>query len=227
MPLFLMSTKNIVPKSLKKLSFILSHLPGIGPKTARRLAMYLFSRPKEELYDFADTLKLVKKNTKQCSFCKVLSDTDPCPVCADVTRDLSKLCIVKSSLDVYTLEKSSVYNGLYLVLNQNLEDILYDVGRTNVLLKEITENIFNRIKQVLKIQKNKHQKQQLELIFTFGTTIEEQTILVYVKQAINRSSFKDKVHLSRLGMGLSSGSSIDFVDMYTLKEAFEGRRKLG
>ncbi len=208
---------SIVPKDLKKLIFLLSRFPGIGPKSARRLAMYVFSMSKDEVNLLINTISSLHKNAKRCSICGVYSDKDPCLICADSQRRIDQLVVVTSSLDVYTIEKTGIYNGMYLVLPYKEQDET-DPDR----LEELAQLVVRRIKG---LKKRLKASSKIEVIFALGTSVAEQTLMFYLIEQV-KDNFGDQVTISRLAIGLSSGSSIDFVDTYTLKEAFEGRRIL-
>lgn len=213
------------PKGLKKLAFDLAKLPGIGPKTAKRLALFILQQPARFAKELSESLRELHSMVKKCSFCGVYSDTDPCNICGDATRRLDKLAVVRNSGDVYTLESLSVFDGQYLVLHA--EGSNYEIDNLN----KYGELLKKRVKQLLDFIKSRQQKfaGTFEIIFALGAGIEEQTLMLYLKDylleqisSLSHVNFK----FSRLAIGLSGGSNLDFVDSYTLREAFNGRRGL-
>src|SRR4030067_392657 len=108
---------NILPKAVTKLIVSFEKLPGIGPKTAQRLAFYLLHVPQEELTRFAGALSELKSHTVLCSLCKNVTEQDPCTICSSPTRDKSIICVVEQPTDVLSIEKTGKYHGLYHVLH--------------------------------------------------------------------------------------------------------------
>src|SRR3989344_7575207 len=126
-------------KPLVKLIEAFERLPGIGPKSAQRLTFYLLHVPQEELEKFADALVSLKKNTKECQICFNVSETDPCPICADSQRDKSVICVVEQPIDILSLERTGKYHSVYHVLHgaiNPLANIGPDEIRLNQLLPE-------------------------------------------------------------------------------------------
>ncbi len=218
----------VEPKSLRELANLLAQLPGIGPKTARRLALHILKAPKEYASSLSKVLQNLHSGTVACSFCNVISDVNPCPVCADTKRDLLKLAVVKSSLDVYILENSQVFNGLYWVVGDNVFESSFDAD----LLQSVSKNLEKRIKNIINTgikDKKINKESTLEIIFAFGGNLEEQTVMLYLKEYLikNLKYLRDiNIKFTKLAVGISAGTNLDFVDTFTLKEALEGRRRV-
>ncbi|MCC7303883.1 recombination protein RecR [bacterium] len=207
----------VIPKSLKTLTLELQRLPGIGSKSARRIAYFLFSLPEERLSFLGDSLKGLKHSVTMCSFCRILADTNPCDICGDVTREVSSICIVADHMDVYAIERTAGYKGMYYVLGGLLSPIKGH-GPEDIAV----EGLLKRVHQLKKIQR---QGVKLELIFALSPTTEGQTTALYLKEEI-MNEFGDDVLLSRVAVGISVGTDIDYVDTYTLQESLKGRSSL-
>lgn len=202
----------VIPTALKELTLELQRLPGIGPKSARRLAYYMFSLPQDKLDGFSKTIRNLKESVTVCSFCKSLADTNPCELCADEKREKDKLCVVSDHMDVYAIERSGSYNGMYYVLGGVLSPAK-GVGPETLQIVGLEQ----RIKQLLKGRIEK-----LEIILAFSPTTEGQTTVLFLKEHLAQKGFEN-IKISKVAVGLSVGADIDFVDTYTLQEALRGR----
>jgi len=207
----------IIPKSLKTLTLELQRLPGIGPKSARRIAYFLFSLPQERLTFLGDSFKDLKQSVTTCSFCNMLADTNPCEVCGDATRELTSLCVVADHMDVYAIERTAGYKGMYFVLGGLLSPVKGH-GPADIA----GAGLIKRLQQLKKMQKNNN---RMEVIFALSPTTEGQTTALYLKEEL-KNEFGDDLLLSRVAVGISVGTDIDYVDTYTLQEALKGRSLL-
>ena len=207
----------VIPKSLKTLTLELQRLPGIGPKSARRIAYFLFSLPQERLSFLSDSFKALKTSVTTCSFCNMLADTNPCDVCGDATRETRSLCVVADHMDIYAIERTASYKGMYYVLGGLLSPVRGH-GPEDIQL----EGLLKRANQLKKVQK---QGDKLEIIFALSPTTEGQTTALYIKEEL-KNEFGEDVQLSRVAVGISVGTDIDYVDTYTLQEALKGRSVL-
>jgi recombination protein RecR len=207
----------IIPKSLKTLTLELQRLPGIGPKSARRIAYFLFSLPQERLSFLGDSFRDLKKSVTTCAFCNMLSDTNPCDICGDATREVKSLCVVADHMDVYAIERTAGYKAMYFVLGGMLSPVKGH-GPEDIEL----EGLIKRARQLKKLQK---QGEKLEIIFALSPTTEGQTTALYIKEEL-KNEFGDDVSLSRVAVGISVGTDIDYVDTYTLQESLKGRSSM-
>lgn len=207
----------VIPKSLKTLTLELQRLPGIGSKSARRIAYFLFSLPQERLSFLGDSFKDLKQSVTTCSFCHILADTNPCDLCGDATREVKSLCVVADHMDVYAIERTAGYKGMYYVLGGLLSPVRGH-GPEDIAV----EGLMKRVQQLKKIQK---QGDVLEIIFALSPTTEGQTTALYIKEEL-KNEFGNDVSLSRVAVGISVGTDIDYVDTYTLQEALKGRSVL-
>lgn len=201
-----------VAKALTDVIESFEKLPGIGPKTAQRLAYYLLHVPQSQLDDFAASLEKLKKDTVLCDVCKNVAETNPCSVCDDSRRDYSSVLVVEQPLDVLVFERTGKYNGMYHVLHGSISP-LDNIGPDEIyiedLLKRIREGNGHGIKEV---------------IIATNPTMEGEATSMYLKKVIGDMG-KD-VKVSRLGMGIPTGAYVEFADDTTLIQAFEGRREL-
>lgn len=207
----------IIPKALKALTLDLQRLPGIGPKSARRIAYYMFTLPQDRLSFLSDTMRDLKQSVTICSFCHILSDTNPCEICGDKNRDMTKVCVVEDHMDVYSIEKSGGFKGIYYVLGGLLSPTK-GIGTEDI----DTKGLIERIKNVRKISK----QENIELILALSPNTEGQTTALYIKELIQNDPSVSGTSVTRVAIGISIGSDIDYVDSFTLQEALKGRMKL-
>lgn len=201
-----------IPKAITDLVESFQKLPGIGPKTAQRLAFYLLHVPQTELDNFADSLSNLKKNTILCSVCKNVSEKDPCPVCSDGRRDRGVLMVVEQPLDLYAIERTSRYSGLYHILHGAINP-LENIGPDEIFIKQL----FDRITE----------GGVKEVIIATNPTMEGDATAMYIAKKIKELSTNGKTPaVTRLGMGIPTGADLEYADEVTLREAIEGRRAL-
>ncbi len=186
----------------------LEKLPGIGPKTAQRLTFYLLHNPQEELEKFAKALSRLKKDTKECSLCFNVSETDPCQICTDRGRNQTKICVVEQPLDILAIEKGGFYDGLYHVLGGAISP-LNNIGPEELHIYDILTRV-----------KNGNIK---ELILATNPNMEGEATAMYVKKLLKEKEAKIKI--TRIGRGLPIGADLEYADEVTLNRAFEGRRE--
>lgn len=211
---------NVLPKALSKLIESFETLPGVGPKSAQRLAFYLLHVPQEQLDRFAASVADLKKNTILCGVCKNVAETDPCSICSNPARDRSVICVVEQFTDVLSIEKTGKYHGLYHVLHGHI-DPLNNIGPDELyiadLLKRITNDALPAGRQGLRVT---------ELIFATNPNMEGEATAMYVTKQINGLRITgDGVRITRLAHGLPVGADIEYADEITLSRALEGRRE--
>jgi recombination protein RecR len=196
-----------IARAVKNLVEAFERLPGVGPKTAARLTYYLLAVPQSELDKFADAVANLKKNTKQCSRCFNVAESDPCDICADSNRDGKVICVVEHPLDVLAIERGDGFDGVYHVLG-GVIDPLHNIGpdeiRTNELVQRIEENT-------------------QELILALNPNMEGEATCMYLNKMI-KSKFPT-VKVTRLAHGLPVGADIEYADDVTLSRAISGRRE--
>lgn len=192
------------PKIFQKLIENFSSLPSVGPKMAERLVLFLFKQDEEKILEFAKNLTQLK-NLRHCKKCYNISEGELCGICSDKNRNLSVICVVEDSLDIISIERTSLYKGLYHVLGGSLD--------TN------TEN--NELKIPELIKRVKTEKPQ-EIIIATNPTTEGDLTSLYLKRKLQDF----KVKITRLGRGLSTGGDIEYADEMTLSSALTNREKM-
>lgn len=197
-----------LPHNLKKISLFLERLPGIGEKTANRLAFYFLRLPDEDLKEFAKNVSLLKEKTRFCKNCFNLTEDEFCFICQDKKRDKSIITVVESVLDLLSFETGNIYNGIYHVLHGKI-DPLNHIGPDDIKIKELIERIKNN-QSVIK-----------EVILATSPDMEGEATAMYIKEKIKTQNLKLKI--SRLAYGLPIGANLEYADYMTLKKAIEGR----
>ena len=193
------------PKIFQQLIENFTSLPSVGPKMAERLVLFLFKQDKEKLIEFSQNLARLKE-LKVCKKCFNISEGELCGICLNSHREPSAICVVEDALDVISIERTSLYKGLYHVLGGSLEN-----GHENSDLK-ITELV-----QRIRSEKIK------EVIIATNPTTEGDLTSLYIKRKLRE--FKD-LKITRLGRGLSTGSDIEYADEITLGSALTNREKI-
>jgi len=193
--------------SLAKLIQELNRLPGIGPKSAQRLAYYLIRLPNEDALALADAISAVKSNILFCNQCQNLTDSSPCSICAEPQRNQDQICIVEDPMDVLALERTHTFRGLYHVLHGVISP-LNGVGPDQLKLKEL----FNRLTQ----------EGVKELIIATNPTLEGEATAMYIRRHLAGQELK----ITHLARGLPVGGSLEYTDDLTLSRAFQGRQEL-
>ena len=197
----------MLPSSIQKLIEQFSHLTGIGPKTAQRLAFYLLKKPQTDLEAFAQSLINAKKDLKTCSVCLNLSQQDPCLICSDSSRDQTTICLVSENHDLESIERTGEYKGVYHILGGVLNP-LEGIGPDNLNLNQILNRLkAGRIKEV---------------ILGLSPDLEGESTIIYLQQLFKPLNLK----ITRLAKGLPSGSDIEYADEITLGSALKNRREV-
>jgi recombination protein RecR len=185
----------------------LTKLPGIGRKSAQRLAFFILNLPHEEAKAIADAIVAVKEKARFCSICFNIADTDPCPICTDTTRDRSRICVVEEPSNIIALERTRSFNGIYHVLLGALSPI---DGITPDRLK--IDDLVRRVQQ----------GGISEVILATNPNTKGEMTARYITELLKPLS----IVVSRIAYGLPIGSDIEFADEVTLSKSLEGRRLL-
>lgn len=196
------------PEPISKLIDSYMKLPGIGSKTAARLAFYTVDMPEQEVTDFAKALISVKRDLTFCSICGNITDQDPCEICSDESRDKSTILVVESSQDVVAMEKMREYHGYYHIL-QGVLSPMDGTGPEDINIPSL-------------IQRLQEDEDILEVIIATNATSEGEATAMYLSRLIKPSGIK----VTRLAHGLSAGSDIEYADEVTLLKAIEGRQEI-
>src|ERR1051325_7171058 len=189
--------------SLEQLIEEFAQLPGIGRKSAQRLAMYFLKLPKEEVANIARALINVKEKVKYCSVCWNFTESDPCGICSSPKRDRRTICIVEEPNDVIALEKTNEYKGLYHVLGGSLSP-LDGIGPEDLKVKELLPRIAGDLEEV---------------ILALNPNIEGEATTIYLTRLMKPLGVK----ITRLARGIPIGGDLEFADEATLTRALEGR----
>jgi recombination protein RecR len=192
---------------LQRLIEELKRIPGIGAKTAQRIAFHILGLPQEDADRLAESIRTAKKQVFYCSVCNNLTQADPCPLCADGQRDPDTLCIVEEPFNISSIEKTGIYNGRYHVLLGTLAP-LRGIGPEELRLEKVVERVESGGFK--------------EIIIATNPTAEGEATAHYLARLL-----KDRgVRLTRLAMGLPVGSDLDFADQVTIRKSLEGRTEL-
>ena len=193
--------------SLDKLTQMIARLPGIGGRSAMRIALYLFDSDDEYLSELSNSILSLHKNIKLCRECYSLSENDICNICASDKRDRTKLCVVESYTDMIAIEKTEEYNGLYHVLGGLIEP-LKGIGISDIRIKELID----RVKNNNSIE---------EVIIAFGASLEADTTASYINKTLRNNNFDKKI--SRITYGISLASDIENADSRSLARSIADR----
>ena len=194
-------------KPLAKLIAELNKLPGIGGKSAQRLAYHILAMSDEEAKQLADTIVEAKQNMHYCSICGNLTDTDPCSVCSDPTRDRKTVCVVENPRDVSAMERIREYNGLYHVLNGAISP-MDGIGPDDINLRSL----------LVRLQESDIS----EVILATNPNIEGEATAMYIARLVKPAGIK----VTRIAHGIPVGGDLEYADEVTLSKAMEGRREL-
>ncbi|MBO6016358.1 MAG: recombination protein RecR [Lachnospiraceae bacterium] len=191
---------------INKLIEELSTLPGIGNKSAQRLAFFLVNQPKERVERFARTLTEAKEHVRYCSCCFTLTDQELCPICANVKRDRGTIMVVENTRDMTAYEKTGKYEGVYHVLHGAISPML-GVGPNDIKLKELVQRLQDDVKEV---------------IIATNSSLEGETTAMYISKLIKPMGVK----VTRIASGVPVGGDLEFIDEVTLLRALDGRVEL-
>ena len=195
------------PEPISKLIDSFMKLPGIGPKTAQRLAFYVLNMKEDDVVDFSKSLMQVKRELTFCSICRHITDVDPCYICEDKNRDRSTICVVQDTKDVIAMEKMREYNGLYHVL-QGAISPMDGIGPEDINIPSLLERL-----------KDEEVK---ELILATNPNIEGESTAMYLTRLIKPIGIKT----TRLAHGLPIGGDLEYADEVTLSKAIEYRTEI-
>ncbi|ADD01365.1 recombination protein RecR [Thermoanaerobacter italicus Ab9] len=193
--------------SLAKLIEELSKLPGIGPKTAQRLAFFIINMPIEEVKSLSQSIIDAKEKIKYCKICYNITDTEVCNICNDEERDNSLICVVSHPMDVVAMEKIREYKGVYHVLHGVISPI-EGIGPEDIKIKELLDRV-----------KNGNVK---EVILATNPDIEGEATAMYIAKLLKSLGVK----VTRIAHGVPVGGDLEYTDVVTLSRALEGRREL-
>lgn len=198
---------NAFAPPVEKLIEEFAKLPGIGKKSAQRLAFYVLNLPDEEAEGFAEAIRSAKKSVFTCKICQNLTDSEICPICSSPVRDKSTICVVTTPKDVAQFERTREYNGLYHVLHGNISPLNH-VGPDDIRIKELLVRLTD---ETIK-----------EVIIATNPDTEGEATAMYLARLIKPFEIK----ITRLAYGIPVGGHLEYVDEVTLTRALEGRREI-
>ena len=188
---------------ISKLIGELSKLPGIGPKSAARLAFHIIDMPKEDVRELSDAIINAKDNTKYCKTCFTITDEEECPICRSSKRDHSTIMVVENTRDLAAYEKTGRYEGVYHVLHGAISPML-GIGPSDIRLKELVERLRGDVKEV---------------IVATNSSLEGETTAMYISKLIRSAGIK----VTRIASGVPVGGDLECIDEVTLLRALDGR----
>lgn len=192
--------------SLAKLVEQFARLPGVGRKTAQRLAFYVLSQPPQYAKDFSEALLDASSSIKRCTVCQNLADSEKCSICANESRDRSTICVVSDPRDVIAFERMREYDGLYHVLH-GLISPMDGIGPEQLTIKELLARLKDDVREV---------------VMATNPTVEGEATAMYLSRLIKPMGIK----VSRLAYGIPVGGNLEFADDVTLCRALEGRNEM-
>ena len=195
------------PAALERLTEQFARLPGIGMKSAQRLAFYVLSLPKDEAQSFAQAILDAKDSVRLCPVCQNLTDREVCQICSDQNRDHSTICVVEGPRDVMAIERTQEYRGVYHVL-QGLISPLNQKGPDDLTIRQLLERI--------------QQGGVKEVIMATNPTVEGETTAMYIARLLKPLG----IRVTRLASGIPMGGNLEYADEVTLFRALEGRQEL-
>ena len=195
------------PAALERLTEQFGKLPGIGSKTAQRLAFHVLSLPAEDAEAFANAILEARKTIRKCPVCQNLTDQDLCPICADDRRDHSVVCVVAEPRDVIAMERAREYHGVYHVLHGVISPLNH-VGPDDITVRELLSRV--------------GQGQVREVIMATNPDTEGEATAMYISRLLRPLGVK----VTRLAYGIPVGSQLEYADEVTLLRALEGRREI-
>ncbi len=195
------------PESLKNLIESFKMLPGIGEKTAERLAFFIINEDEDKTSFFSDSIKKAKQNIKKCTICNGITDKEICDLCSDENRDKKTLCVVEDPKSIFLFEKIGTYKGEYHVL-EGLISPLDGIDPDDIGISKLID----------RIQKNKYN----EIIIAVKPSVEGETTALYIKKIIDGMNIK----VTRIASGIPIGTDIEYIDSMTLERALNDRKEI-
>ncbi|MBE5890820.1 MAG: recombination protein RecR [Lachnospiraceae bacterium] len=193
-------------KEISKLIEELSSLPGVGEKTAQRLAFYIIGMPEENVQSLSDSIINAKKKVCYCKECFTITDDELCPICKDPSRDHKTIMVVENARDMAAYEKTNKYQGVYHVLHGAISPML-GIGPKDIKLTELMQRL---------------QQDVDEVIIATNSSLEGETTAVYISKLIKPTGIK----VTRIASGVPVGGDLEYIDEVTLLRALEGRTEL-
>jgi len=198
---------NPIPEPVVLLIAALAKLPGVGPRSAERIALHLVQTDSAVVKQLTDIILHARENIQLCTTCGALTEKSPCPICADGRRDASLLCVVERAVDILSVEKSGTFRGKFHVLGGKISP-LDGVEPEDLRIAELEQRLAHEPVR--------------EIVIALGTDVEGDATSFYLAKRLARSGLV----ISRIAHGLPAGSGLEFADELTLSRALEGRREM-
>jgi recombination protein RecR len=198
---------SVLPESIVALTSALSKLPGIGPRSAERIALHLVQTDSAIVKQLADVILHAREKIQFCITCGALTEKSPCPICDDARRDSSLICIVERAVDILSVEKSGAFHGKFHVLG----------GKISPLDGVEPEDL-----RIAELERRLTHEPIKEIVIALGTDVEGDATSFYLARRLAQKGLK----VSRIAYGLPAGSGLEFADELTLSRALEGRREM-
>jgi recombination protein RecR len=197
----------LLPDSITALIAALGRLPGVGPRSAERIALHLVQTDPATVKQLADTILIARERIKFCDLCGALTEQSPCSICTDRRRESSLVCVVERAVDILSIEKSGAYRGKFHVLG----------GKISPLDGVEPEDL-----RIAELEKRLNHEPIKEVVIALGTDVEGDATSHYLAKRLARQGLK----ISRIAYGLPAGSGLEYADELTLSRALEGRREM-
>jgi recombination protein RecR len=233
---------SVLPKSVEQVIEEFSRLPGVGPKSASRMAYHYIRSPNKDATKLASALNEMEEKVKYCKYCFNVTDKDICDLCSSPLRKKNKLCVVEEPLDVVAFENSAVYDGLYFVLGGVISPA-EGIGEEELRFKELQKRVGELLKDSKQEKEGRKEEKEegkgkkegdgkeegnggntVEIIVATNPSLEGEATASYIIDLFKTLSREGKVKITRLAMGLPTGADLEYADRLTLKRALEGRR---
>ncbi len=197
----------MLPDSITALISALGKLPGVGPRSAERMALHLVQTDSVVVKQLADVILQARDKIRFCDICGALTETSPCPICTDTRRDSSLVCVVERAVDILSIEKSGTYRGKFHVLGGTISPL---------------DGVEPEDLRIAELEKRLTREPIKEVVIALGTDVEGDATSHYLAKRLVRKGLK----ISRIAYGLPAGSGLEFADELTLSRALEGRREM-
>ncbi|MGA3268369.1 MAG: recombination mediator RecR [Verrucomicrobiota bacterium] len=196
-----------LPEPISALVAALNKLPGVGPRSAERIALHLVQADPAAVRDLAGTILDAREKIRLCEICGALTEKSPCPLCEDPRRDATLVCVVERALDILSIEKTGAYHGKYHVLGGNISPL---------------DGVEPEDLRITDLERRLERESVREIVIALGTDVEGDATSHYLAKRLARAGLK----ITRIAYGLPAGSGLEFADELTLNRALEGRREM-
>ena len=203
----------VLPKSVEKVIEEFGRLPGVGPKSASRMAYHYLRSPNKDATKLANALVEMDESVVNCKKCFNVSDQEECNICSSPLRKKDRICVVEEPLDVVAFENSGVYDGIYFVLGGVISPA-DGITSEELRFKELKARVVELLAEV----------NNLEIIIATNPSLEGEATASYIYDLFQSQMKEGKLKITRLAMGLPTGADLEYADRLTLKKALEGRR---